>query len=503
MNEFLARLTTPLLNRIIELLPGDQPIYLVGGAIRDAFLGRDCYDMDFVTPGDAISLSRKLADDLEGAFFPLDTERNVGRVILRSADEAFVTGSRAFRVDISRFQGKDLAEDLAGRDFTINSMAADIRCLDQLVDPLHGMQDLLAKHLNACSTTSLQDDPVRILRAVRFATDLRLKILPETLSLIRNAIPHLPEVSAERLRDELFRILLLAHPSSSIRTLDMLGALEYILPEVCLLKDVKQSSPHVMDVWNHTLDTLNRLERLLEVLSPGYDLDTSASLSLGLASFRLGRYRTQLAAHLNSALNPDRPHRGLIYLASLYHDVGKLATQSADDNGVIRFIGHDQVGSKLAEKRGQALKLSNLEIERLRSIVSHHMRPSLLSHSGEPPSKKAVYRFFKDTGAAGVDICILSLADVLATYGPTLSQDRWARHLEVVQNMLGAWWEDKEERVLPPALVNGDDLKEALALPPGPMIGYLLESIREAQVSGEVHNSAEALQLARDILHRA
>ncbi len=503
MNEFLARLTTPLLNRIIELLPGDQPIYLVGGAIRDAFLGRDCYDMDFVTPGDAISLSRKLADDLEGAFFPLDTERNVGRVILRSADEAFVTGSRAFRVDISRFQGKDLAVDLAGRDFTINSMAADIRCLDQLVDPLHGMQDLLAKHLNACSTTSLQDDPVRILRAVRFATDLRLKILPETLSLIRNAIPHLPEVSAERLRDELFRILLLAHPSSSIRTLDMLGALEYILPEVCLLKDVKQSSPHVMDVWNHTLDTLNRLERLLEVLSPGYDLDKSASLSLGLASFSLGRYRTQLAAHLNSALNPDRPHRGLIYLASLYHDVGKLATQSADDNGVIRFIGHDQVGSKLAEKRGQALKLSNLEIERLRSIVSHHMRPSLLSHSGEPPSKKTVYRFFKDTGAAGVDICILSLADVLATYGPTLSQDRWARHLEVVQNMLGAWWEDKEERVLPPALVNGDDLKEALALPPGPMIGYLLESIREAQVSGEVHNSAEALQLARDILHRA
>ena len=142
-------------------------------------------------------------------------------------------------------------------------------------------------------------------------------------------------------------------------------------------------------------------------------------------------------------LNPERPHRGLMFLAGLYHDVGKQAAQSVDGEGKIRFIGHEQNGSQLAKKRGQALKLSNLEIERLVTIVGQHMRPSLLSHTDEAPSRKAVYHFFRDTGVAGVDICIISLADMLATYGPTLPQERWIRHLEVVQTLLGAWWDDQ------------------------------------------------------------
>jgi len=99
-----------------------------------------------------------------------------------------------------------------------------------------------------------------------------------------------------------------------------------------------------------------------------------------------------------------------------------------------------------------------------------------------------------------VDICLLSLADVLATYGPTLPQERWTRHLDVVSTLLGAWWEDKTEKILPPALVDGDDLRDLLQLPPGPLIGYLLEAIREAQASGEVHDREEALNLARSLL---
>ncbi|HSB65234.1 MAG TPA: HD domain-containing protein, partial [Anaerolineales bacterium] len=322
----------------------------------------------------------------------------------------------------------------------------------------------------------------------------------ETLELMREAIPYLPEVSAERVRDELFRMLGQAHPTTAVRILEKVGVLEHVLPEVYLLKDLAQGPPHVMNVWDHTLDILSRMESLLKVLSPDYDPERVGSLNLGLVVMRLGRYRQQLAEHLESALNPDRPHRGLVFLAGLYHDVGKLITRSIDNHGIIRFIGHDQAGGQLVDKRGQALKLSNLENSRLVTIVTHHMRPSLLSHPAESPSRKAVYHFFKDTGAAGVDICILSLADVLATYGTTLPQDRWLRHLEVVRTLLGAWWEDKEEKILPLTLVNGDDLKSELDLATGPMVGYLLESIREAQVSGEVNNRVQALDLARKIL---
>ncbi len=502
MDDLSARLRHPYLEYIINLLPAGMPIYLVGGAVRDALLDRKSYDLDFSTQGDAMSIARKLADDLGAAYFPLDSKRKVARVILKPKEELLIAGDHPRRADFSNYQGADLISDLKGRDFTINAMAVDIHHLQTLVDPLGGAADLESKRLRVCSVSSFINDPVRILRAVRFSVDLQLNISPETLPLIHEAIPHLYETSPERLRDELFRIFNISHASEALRILDNLEVLEHILPEVCVLKDVQQSPPHVLDVWNHTLDILNHMESLLEVLTPEYNPDKASNISLGLVALRLGRYRQQLAEHLNNALNPDRPHRGLIFLAGLYHDVGKLTTQTFDDQGKIKFIGHEQIGGRLAEKRGKELKLSNLEIERLVSIVSHHMRPSWLSHLEESPSRKAVYRFFRDTGAAGVDICILSLADVLATYGPTLPQERWARHVDVVRKLLGAWWEDRKERIFPEPLVNGDDLKKELALLPGPVIGYLLESIREAQVGGDIKDRHAAISLAREIVER-
>jgi hypothetical protein len=246
---------------------------------------------------------------------------------------------------------------------------------------------------------------------------------------------------------------------------------------------------------------LNQLESLLDVLAPVYHPNKANNLIMGLVAVQIGRFRQQLAEHFDKTLNPDRPHRGLLFLAGLYHDAGKLTTQSVDELGKIQFIGHEVNGSQLAEKRGQALKLSNLEIDRLATIVKHHMRPALLSHPEVKPSRKAVYRFFRDTGSAGVDICILSLADMLATYGPTLTQDRWTRHLDLVRTLLSAWWENREESIYPPSLVNGDELMEELDLSSGQLIGYLLESIREAQVVGEIKSKGEAINWAKGILH--
>ena len=500
MDELQARLNQPLLRRIIAHLPEDVPTYLVGGAVRDAFLNRQSYDLDFVTAGDSMRMARKLADMMGGAFYPLDAERKVARIVIKpdEAKKQAVTG--LIRLDFSAFQGADLEADLRGRDFTVNAMAVEVHQLHTVVDPTGGKADLAARRLRACSDSAFLDDPVRILRAVRIGVDLELSILHETLQLMRAATELLPKISAERLRDELFKLLTIRNPDTSLRILDMLGALDYLLPEPGLLKDVQQSKPHILDAWNHTLDVLSRLESLLDALSVGYNSEKVDNLSLGLVVMKLGRYRAQLTAHLNNALNPDRPHRGLIFLAGLYHDVGKQTTRSVDRDGKVSFIGHEQSGSQLARKRGQALRLSNLEIDRLVTIVSHHMRPSLLSHPEDPPTRKAVYHFFRDTGAAGVDICLLSLADMLATYGATLPQDRWARHLDVVQTMLGAWWDDREEFIFPAAVINGTELMEALELDPGPMVGYLLEAIREAQINHEVKDKDEAISLVKNIL---
>lgn len=497
MDEFLLRLSNPLLNRIVSLISGDEPVYLVGGAIRDVLLNKPIYDLDFVIPGNAMRLARKIANALGAAYFPLDTQRNMARMILKFDKELDIPVSRMRRIDFSSFQGPDLISDLKGRDFTMNAIAVEIHALQTLIDPLGGAVDLANKRLRACSQHSIFDDPIRILRAVRFSVEFDLSIQPETLQIIRQAAVFLPQESAERLRDELFRILSQSHPSSSIRILDNLNALEYILPELNGLKKIKQSPPHIMDVWNHSLDILVRLENLLEVLAPEYNPDKASNFTMGLVALRLGRYRQHLMEHLSISLNPDRPHRGLLLLAGLYHDVGKLKAQKVDENGKIRFIDHEQISSKLVEKRGKALKLSNLEIERLVTIIYHHSRPSILSQTNELPSRKAVYRFFRDTGSAGVDICLLSMADILATYGPTLPQERWERHLDVVRVLLNAWWEDRAESIFPPLFVDGDALMEELGISAGPLVGYLLDAIREAQVAGDIHTRQEAINLAR------
>ena len=154
----------------------------------------------------------------------------------------------------------------------------------------------------------------------------------------------------------------------------------------------------------------------------------------------------------------------------------------------------------MSARRGEALRLSNLEVERLQSIVRFHLRPLLLAQGKNQPSPRAIYRYFRDAGPASVDVCLLALADVLATYGHTLTQEIWIRQLDVIRTLFEALWERPEQSVFPPVLLNGRDLMEAFGLHAGPLIGELLEAVREAQAVGQVSNRDEALSFAERIL---
>ena len=484
-----------LLDQIRPALPKDLSIYLVGGAVRDALLNRPTHDLDFVLDGDGIQIGRRVANALQVPFFPLDEERGTGRVVLPYfGEDSARTGERYF-LDFASFRGPDLESDLRARDFTINALAVDVGAPDKLLDPLGGAADLLAKRLRTCSSTSLQDDPLRVLRAVRMATTFSLRISPEMRQLMREAVDGLDHISPERKRDEILRILGGNQIATALRTLDVIGALSRVFPELPALKGITQSPPHVDDVWNHTLQTVQNLEKILRLIgSPEHDPDAAASLTVGLIVLRLGRYRQKIHAHLQNSVSPDRPWLALLFLAALYHDTGKPETRAADEDGRIRFFGHDQAGTDLLSRRAHALHLSNPEIARLKNIVRHHMRPHLLAQVNKLPTRRAVYRFFRDTGEAGVDICLLALADVLGTYGTTLPQDTWNHYLDVIRELLEAWWEKPEELVSPPALLNGHDLIETFQLLPGPQIGQLLEMVREAQADGQLENRVQALE---------
>ena len=270
------------------------------------------------------------------------------------------------------------------------------------------------------------------------------------------------------------------------------------------MKGVQQPAPHIYDVWEHTLQVLSALDAILAALAPGYDPERTGDLFTGLLVMRLGRYREQFARHLAASLNEDRSLRPLLFFAALYHDVAKPQCVVKDENGRIRFWGHDERGAALAAERARELHLSSDEVLRVDAVIRHHMRlhfhVSRRDGEGKDPSRRAIYRFFRDSGPAGVDICILSLADALGTYGTSLPQETWAKHLDVVRVLLEAWWEKPAESVKPAALVNGHDLIELLGLQPGPTVGRLLEAIREAQATGQVHDREQALALAKEIL---
>ena len=487
---------SPLIDKVRELL-SEQEIYLVGGAVRDMLLNRISRDLDFALPSNGIGLARRVANALNADFMPLDQDRDTGRVIVTESD-----GTRTF-LDFATYRGKDLQEDLRARDFTINAIAFDPRTLT-LLDPLNGASDLRFKILRACSGTSLSDDPVRILRAVRQAAAFEFKIEGETRKAMKEAASSLPRISVERQRDELFKILEGPRPDASLRALEMLGVFPYLLPELPALKGVEQSPPHVYDVWEHTLSVLGHLENILAALAPGYNADNTNDLFTGLLTLRIGRFREQFARHFAASLNTDRSVRAALFFAALYHDVQKPATKSVESGWRIRFFDHDVQGAAVAEERARAFNLSNDEVERIRLIIQHHMRfhffTSRLEGDKQEPSRKAIYRFFRDTRKASSDLVLLGLADLRGTQGATLKQETWTAALDVARILLENYWEKPQETVSPPRLLDGNELMTELGLAPGRVVGQLLEAIREGQATGKVENRAQAVAFAREYL---
>lgn len=484
---------TPILERVQNAVPESAGARLVGGAVRDALLQKESHDLDFAVPRGALKLARKVANALDGAFYKLDDEHETGRVVLTEPD-----GSR-YELDFAVFRGATLEDDLLGRDFTLNALAVPLHQPQELHDPLGGLNDLYHKRLKACSADSLRADPVRALRAVRLASAFGFQIEAETRALIKQAVPGLAEVSAERIRDELFKILALPKLHASLRALDLLGVLPEVLPELTDLKGVAQSKPHIYDAWEHTLKVVDALETVLAILGADYPEEGAGDLHTGLVALHLGRFRAQITEHLNTPLATDRPYRPLLMLAALFHDTGKPHTASAEADGRIRFLGHEKVGMELVEGRAVLLHLSNHEIERLNAIVANHMRPNLLGRDPEGLTRRAVYRYFRDTGPAGVDTCLLSIADQLGMHGPTLDQAAFARHLEVQRALLEAWWERPEE-VLPTPLLDGNDLMRQFGLKPGPRIGELLDLVREGQAVGEIKTKGDAYKAIEEHL---
>ena len=231
--------------KILLPLRDEMDFWLVGGAIRDKFLDRQSFDYDFTVVKNARKIARSIANTLGAAYFDLDSERDTGRVLFSDDQD------QMFILDFAGLRGNSITEDLGARDFTINSLAVDLLLPDEIIDPTSGLLDIKDGILRATSSRSFLDDPIRILRAIRFAVLFDSRIDPQTLEWMRESVERFVVLSPERIRDEVFRIFSLPRPSRALRLIDHLNLTIYIFPELEALKGVTQSSPHEHDVWRN------------------------------------------------------------------------------------------------------------------------------------------------------------------------------------------------------------------------------------------------------------
>ncbi len=469
--DFVLDLQDLLLTKNIQ-----TPLYIVGGAVRDAYLRGAIKDIDIAVDGDAIRIARQITDWLDGDIFVMDKEREVARVFVETMDGQVV-------LDIARFRAPTLEDDLYDRDFTVNSMAADLLGdVSVLIDPLNGEQDLNTKVIRRCTEHSIQDDPIRILRAVRQSVQLKLKIHPDTLSDMRKNIEGINQSSPERIRDEFFNILKLSMPSRAIRVLQHLNILPLIIANTDKLSSIQQQPPHLFNVWDHTLLVTERMNSVLTGISPRRTDNTAATFDLGMLIIQFDRYRRQLQDHIFRSYGNGRTHQQLLILGALLHNLGKIDSQTS-------YVQHS---AENAETVAETLRLTNHEVKNLSTMIALYR--DVLDKSEW--SDLDLHQFWYPLQEKGIDVILLAVADYLGTYGAELEQASWLEIVERVTILLDTYFNKFEQIVSPPMLLNGNDMMTLLNIQGGPIVGDLLTALREAQVTGEVGD----LEAARDFV---
>jgi len=452
-------------------------LYLVGGALRDLFLERvkDNPDFDFCLKSGALKFGALLAARLKCAFVLLDQEHASCRLVKR-------IDHKLYTFDLSDFRANTLEKDLLHRDFTINSMALSLedvfkpQPLDSLIiDPYSGREDLKRGMIKVAGPGSFKEDPLRILRAFSFSCMFGFSLDKETLRLAKKEKSKILNVSSERIREELFKILDSSVSYACLVNLDKLKILEIIFPEIKPMRRIGQGPYHHLDVWQHTLETLNQFELVIKWAKKNPWIDD----------------------YLKKEVAGFRKMSSLLKLACILHDVGKPKALRRE-KGKIIFHGHERIGLGLTRIISRRLKLSNEETRALEKIVLWHLRPGYLADNPRP-SARAIFRYFRDTGDCALAVLLLSLADQRATKGPLTTAVSRLRHEKIVRSLIHKLLKQKEEKKLI-RFLNGNDLMRKFKLPASPLIGSLLEELEEAQAIGKVKNKLEAWRLASKLV---
>ena len=429
----------------------EKEVYVVGGYVRDALMQRSLTDIDLMVVGDGIAFARELAPSFKGgkivpfeqfgtAQIPLN---NIIVEVASARSEAYSSDSRKPQVEDA-----DLETDLSRRDFTINAMAVSLNNTDfgELHDPYNGVKDLNSGLIRTPldPDTTFSDDPLRMLRAVRFASQLGFKVDSSVMDSIQRQVDRIEIVSVERVTAEIYKILASPQPSVGLDLLQQAGLMEIVLPEVSALYGLEQPPEwHHKDIFYHTLQVVDNIAEKTE--------------------------KTDLR------------------FAALIHDIGKPKTRRLDKKRGWTFHGHDAVGVNMVDKMAKRMKLSNQTREFLKKLTLLHLRP--ISLAKEDVTDSAVRRLMVTAGEEVDDLMTLCRADITSK-NPKLVKKYMENFQRVETFMQNVTERDAYRAFQSP--VRGDQIMKECDLPPGKTVGKIKEAIENAILDGEIENDYDA-----------
>ncbi|MEY4962001.1 MAG: hypothetical protein RLZZ249_698 [Actinomycetota bacterium] len=444
----------PLLERLGALFESAGfELALVGGPVRDAILGRVAPDLDFTTSASPDEIL-KILKPISSATW--DIGRAFGTIAAQIGDEKVeITTYRADSYDSETRKptvefGTNLEDDLVRRDFTVNAMALRLPSRT-FVDPHSGLRDLLFSTLKTPSRPeiSFSDDPLRMMRAARFASQLGFEIEPETFEAMVQMRERISIISMERVRDELSKLLLSSNPRPGLEALVDSGIAAIVLPELPALRLELDEHHHHKDVYQHTIT----------VVEQAIDYEKDYGLSNDL----------------------------VLRLAALLHDIGKPATRRLEPGGAVSFHHHDVVGAKLAKKRLQELRFDNDTIKAVAKLIELHLR--FFGYSDQQWSDSAVRRYVRDAEDQLLRLHALTRADV--TTRNRRKADRLAHAYDDLEQRIEVLQEQEELDSLRPEL-DGAAIMELLSLKPGPEVGQAYKYLMEIRLDEGEIGRAEA-----------
>ena len=448
-------------------------IWFVGGLIRDCILDKiqEPFDFDIIVePAEStLTITTSLAEKLKAHYFILDSERNTYRIT-----------HPKFQMDINAIRGKELIDDLFLRDFSINSISISLEEVCKALqenysllpyqDYFGGVEDLSHKIIRAQNPNSFQDDPLRILRAFRFASQGLGCIEDSTFEAMIHEKSSLNRISTERIRDEFCYLLKNEDSFSTICEMEKSGILEIFFPFLPLFESIDQTYTSKLQVKQHSLSTLYYLEQILSRVKNN--------------DFPFSKLLSEI---LSQKFSGQRSGFELLKIACLLHDIGKPFTLTQEEDR-LRFFNHEIIGAAKACEWLEFMKFSTMETLFIRNLIECHMRPHNLSNA-EKLTSRAKYRYFRESLHFGIPLLVLALADAYATrmipMGELVEYESFVREMLVFYSI--------PAQINPCPYLNGHEIMDILGLSPSPRIGQMLEELLELQSLGQINSKEEAI----------